>query len=587
MPYEEKLDSILSEIQNMKAEINSLGARMRAMEKVETKTEKTYVPAFIQERKKAVPDTQISKVPEDLQKSVDMEKIFGANYLSKIGMVGVLLGISFFLKYSFDNGWIGPIGRIIIGYLAGAAFLGVGEYYRHKFADWSRVFTGGGLAVLYFSTFAGYDFYSIFSLAGAVIVMSAITLLAGFLAVRYESLVVAIFGIVGGFLTPLLIGRNLDEYHLFRLLYVAVLNVGVLGISYFKRWSVLTFLAFLATTIYSLSSYDSVPVYPMIFFISVYFALFSVCTFFFAKPEQTRDLPEFLKPDRTTHVLFIFSNGLVYFWFLYLLLKPEGSDTLSLIALMMTGLYILQYFTARLLTIDKDGYFSICLISAGLAFAAEAIFLAFDEWHVTVAWSVYAAGLVYAGWYAKNYVVRTLGLCLYFVAFFRLLIETKFKSGFDVTAVLNHQFLLYVLFVALAFGIAFLYKKNESVGKPDEAQISRLMPLFAQIISVFVCSVELWRFAGDGLQEKQTILSVFWSLYAMASIIVGFLLRNKWIRIFGLTLFGLAIVKITFIDLFQLELLYRFIGFILLGSVLIFASYLYQKYSHRLEKLIR
>src|SRR5262249_52693715 len=72
---------------------------------------------------------------------------FGQKWLLIAGVAITVLGIGFFLKYAFDQNWVGPAGRIILGYLAAVAFLGVGNAFRRRAmaAAFGLYLSGGGL----------------------------------------------------------------------------------------------------------------------------------------------------------------------------------------------------------------------------------------------------------------------------------------------------------------------------------------------------------------------------------------------------------------------------------------------------------
>lgn len=55
------------------------------------------------------------------KQEIDLESRIGSHWLNRIGIAAVLIGVSYFLKYAFDNNWIGPAGRVTIGLLAGIA----------------------------------------------------------------------------------------------------------------------------------------------------------------------------------------------------------------------------------------------------------------------------------------------------------------------------------------------------------------------------------------------------------------------------------------------------------------------------------
>jgi len=55
--------------------------------------------------------------------SLDWETLIGGRWMNRIGIVAIIGAVAYFLKYAFDNNWIGPSGRVGIGILLGAAML--------------------------------------------------------------------------------------------------------------------------------------------------------------------------------------------------------------------------------------------------------------------------------------------------------------------------------------------------------------------------------------------------------------------------------------------------------------------------------
>jgi len=62
----------------------------------------------------------------------DLESRIGSHWLNRIGIAALLIGVSYFLKFAFDNNWIGPAGRVTIGLLAGIAMVVWSERFRSK-----------------------------------------------------------------------------------------------------------------------------------------------------------------------------------------------------------------------------------------------------------------------------------------------------------------------------------------------------------------------------------------------------------------------------------------------------------------------
>src|SRR5687767_11051016 len=61
-------------------------------------------------------------------KPVDWENLAGT-WFNRVGIVALVFGVSFFLKYAFDHRWIGELGRVALGILAGMGMLASGDHF--------------------------------------------------------------------------------------------------------------------------------------------------------------------------------------------------------------------------------------------------------------------------------------------------------------------------------------------------------------------------------------------------------------------------------------------------------------------------
>ena len=181
------------------------------------------------------------------EKRRDLESIVGGSWFNWIGIIAVTFGVAFFLKYAFDKQWIGPAGRVSLAALVGIGLLYLGERLRRRgLRSYAYVISGGGVLILYLSIFAAYNFYHLIGQPTAFVLMAAVTTTAVLLSVRLNALPVAFLGLVGGFLTPLLLSTGVDnQVGLFT--YIALLDAGVLAVAYFKRWRSLDFASFAGT----------------------------------------------------------------------------------------------------------------------------------------------------------------------------------------------------------------------------------------------------------------------------------------------------------------------------------------------------
>ena len=183
--------------------------------------------------------------------SINWEQFMGVKMFAWVGGLALFLGVAFFLKYSFDNNLIPPELRVTIGFLAGLGLLVGGVVMSRKnYSALSQTLCATGVVVLYAVTFACRSIYhfSAFGPLPTFLLMVLITSTAFFTAVRLNALVVAILGLLGGFLTPFLLSTGVDN-PLGLFAYIALLDAGLLFIALHRRWHFLAALGALGTAV--------------------------------------------------------------------------------------------------------------------------------------------------------------------------------------------------------------------------------------------------------------------------------------------------------------------------------------------------
>ena len=176
------------------------------------------------------------------------EWLLGGNWLARIGIVAIIFGVAFFISLAIDRGWLGEAERVILGVAGGLAFTGAGEYFRRRYGVWAQTVTGGGIAILYLSVYGAFALYGLISTELAFGAFAIITLAGALLSLRHEAMGVAVLSIFGGFATPLLLQEQLPDQRLL-LVYVLVLDVGVLALAGFRNWRWFTLLGWAGSLI--------------------------------------------------------------------------------------------------------------------------------------------------------------------------------------------------------------------------------------------------------------------------------------------------------------------------------------------------
>ena len=181
--------------------------------------------------------------PRKEKKQIDYEKFIGENLFGKIGILVLVVGVGFFVKYAIDNNWINEVLRTALGFAVGCILLGFAFFLRTKYRAFSSVLAGGGFAIFYVTVAIAYHYYDLFSQTGAFALLVAFTLLMVALAVWYDRRELAVIALVGGFVAPFLVSSGSGNYVVL-FTYLLILDLGMFGLSIYKKWGELPIVCF-------------------------------------------------------------------------------------------------------------------------------------------------------------------------------------------------------------------------------------------------------------------------------------------------------------------------------------------------------
>ena len=198
-------------------------------------------------------DSNVSNAPNVSNDPNDLEVRIGGRWLQHAGLIVLLLGIAFFLRYAFEREWLSPAVRVSLGIAAGIAMTSGGVRLASRYRAYGLLLAGGGIAALYLSFYAALNLYALVGPQLAFTALIAVTVAAAVLADRTDSQAIALMAVCGGFATPFLVGGREDQQvTLFS--YIALLIGVTMYLAHRRRWRWLN-VASLALTIVTVAAW--------------------------------------------------------------------------------------------------------------------------------------------------------------------------------------------------------------------------------------------------------------------------------------------------------------------------------------------
>ncbi|MDB5042031.1 MAG: rane protein, partial [Candidatus Eremiobacteraeota bacterium] len=193
------------------------------------------------------------QIPVAPREKSSLETLVAGRGLQLAGLLLVLLGTAFFLDLAFTSGWIGPAQRIILGLVAGSALIGAGaRLLRGTYTYLAEGLVGLGAGILYLSLWASVAVFPQLHVArpAAFAAMIAVTAVVAALSALRRSERLALIGLVGGFLTPVLLSGG-PTAHVELATYLLVLAGGMLALSARCGFRTVEAVTFVATFLYA------------------------------------------------------------------------------------------------------------------------------------------------------------------------------------------------------------------------------------------------------------------------------------------------------------------------------------------------
>ncbi len=584
------LELLWQKIAALEARIAELEVRPASM--TSTPAAKTLLPL------PSVPDREAAPVSFVPPEQPSLESRIGSQWFNRIGIIAVLIGAAWFLKYAVDRQWLQPLARVLIGAAAGCGLIAWSERFRRRsYPVFSFSLKAVGTGLLYLALWASFSLFHLLSYPEAFLGMALVTTGNAWLCWVQRSEVLAAYAAIGGFLTPALLMQ--DPIPVVTLgTYLLLLNAGLFALLALGRWPRLLLAALFGTCGYLLSFAVDAPALRASGeagiawgFTALFFLVFSVA-------------PSVLLQFRA-------EEGAAPGIALAAVLLNAGFGTFALQRLAAPGSFAFDWMPmflaawyAGLLLWDWTRLTGGALRQAhtGLVISLVALGL----WSGTGPGGIGVNGPVIAGWGAEAALLFLLaprfasspnrvlaspvpGAWLLLSAAAMLVTESlahRLPDGGRMF--LNEQFGLYTLLIAVAVLAVRLAARQYAVhrnGVPlgEWSRVGKGAAVGATVLLLLAGALEnhsYWR-AGGGV-SADTIAEQFWdsawaAMLGVALLVLGFRVRWAFLRWQALALLTLAVAKVFLVDTRALSQGFKIFSFLGLGILLLLVSFIYQR----------
>ena len=502
----------------------------------------------------------------------------GEEWLNRIGIGLLLIGVAFLFKYSIDQGWLIPPVRSAIGLAIGLGLFGSGLQMSEKMSPLKQILLGGGIAVFYVTGFATFQLYSF--IPGAVVwaFMVTVTLLALSLSLEQDEAVLSVVGTLGALGTPFMLyggGGNV----VLLVAYIALVLAGTVTVYMKKGWKTLLWsitsggalvlFVGIFTTTYDNEPATSFEHWALQFGVLLWMTgtwLLPVYREVLAKQEPSLwPIPSLKSMDGHSGYRTSTSIHLMIFIVPLLLLVMTialwdlSMGRAGIAAMVLAALGSVLYLPLKdrgLPTLaSSNGFLGLTMLTIGfvLVFEGNFLFVILAAEAVALRFVAFQTGDAKVGG-SSHFLFAIVGLWV---------ISTLYYSLGDPVAMWDIETLTQLGVIA-AGGILipnWLQKRNTTEIYQGISHVVMLLWLYQKFA------------VGDNGQSWVTIM---WALYAVVLLIVGFMRNAEKMRITAMATIFVVVGKLLIVDLSQMEAIWRILMFMSFGLVFLLLGYYWQ-----------
>lgn len=487
------------------------------------------------------------------------------DWLMKLGAMLLLIGFGWLTTYAFLNNWIGPMGRIALGVVAGALFILLGWWRIKKYVHQGGVFLVLGSTTILLTIFAAREIYDFFTPLSALIVMFLSTAFVALASVRYNNRALALASLILASIAPLLTNAPTTDYvGLFS--YLFVVTLGAIWIVALTGRRELTTAALVMITLYSLphlSSFTSADKGTLLLFAYAFAAVFFLTNTAGILKLKDKEII----PDLVTAA----GNGLFLLSWIMIAAQDEWKSLIisAWMIVFAVGAFLIFRITQR-----REPFYIYA--GVGIAMLAAATSAELKGATLTIAYAI-ESGIISLIAYAILRDIKIAERISLLLIGPVILSVASITSRAWLTSVIHKDFFV-LLILALTFmglGVFFLRRVKEVEDK-EPKQLNAIL----LVVGSAYAYILLWLSLHAGLTNDNTAVMVSLVVYTIIGLICYFygLANGKnGLRLYGGTLVGFVVGRLILVDVWRMEIAGRIVTFFLIGALLVSTAFLGRK----------
>ncbi|MFA5012965.1 MAG: DUF2339 domain-containing protein [Candidatus Paceibacterota bacterium] len=537
-----------------------LAAKRREIPGTAVRSEPVQIPVPNRSAAISEPVSSLSESEEgDGSNFIDWLK---EDWIMKLGALLLLIGFGWLTTYAFMNNWIGPVGRVSLGLIAGVVFLAIGAWRIQKYRVQGEVFLVLGSATVFVTTFAARMYYNFFDPPiSALAIMFLSVVFVALAGVKYKSRYLPLISLVLAGIAPLLTNSPTSNYiELFSYLTIVVLGtVWIAGIA--KQKGLIT-ASLLMVFFYSLS-HLSTSNEGLLLFMYLFGAIFLISS-----------VVGIIRSKGENVYFDMITSGLTVMMLLLWILNTEQQELKLMVLLVWMLAFALGAFLVFRQTGKKEPFY-IYAVSA-IAMLAAATNLQLKGESLLIAYVIESI-IIYLG---IHFTMKDVAVAEEFTFLLTgpviLSINSISKYSHQSEAVTNELFSLTILMLALFGTGLFFWNKIKEAGKLDYTWVNNVWI----ILGSGYFYVLLWMFLQKIFFASDVAATITLIVYTIVGLVVYF--YGKWnermgFRVYGQILLGFVVLRLLLVDLGNMEIVGKIITLFLIGLLLLSTAFLGKK----------